>query len=173
MLSYCAEQAVGLTAIYRDSQHNEKAYVVGGMSAHNGIAAAQMVASGFTGVEDVLSGESNFLSGVADAHHRERAFRAVDLEPVGGRLKGLELCAGELIEPLLIHFAGRADHRRRRTHTAARFPQAPGKQLRGAPQSGQIRRGREGERHDAAYRRQTVILYKCDVLSSRGDIKNA
>ena len=35
---------------------------VGGMPAHNGVAAALMVASGFTGVEDVLSGEANFLS---------------------------------------------------------------------------------------------------------------
>src|SRR5207237_533816 len=40
----------------------EKAYTIGGMPAHNGIAAALMVRSGFTGVEDVLSGEPNFMS---------------------------------------------------------------------------------------------------------------
>jgi 2-methylcitrate dehydratase PrpD len=62
VLSYCAEQAAGLLIMHREAQHNEKAYVVGGMPAHNGVAAAQMVASGFTGVEDVLSGEGNFLS---------------------------------------------------------------------------------------------------------------
>lgn len=62
MLSYCAQQAAGLFTQLRDIQHIEKAYEQGGMPAHNGVAAAQMVASGFTGVEDVLSGEPNFLS---------------------------------------------------------------------------------------------------------------
>ena len=42
--------------------NNEKAYVVGGMTARNGVMAAQLVASGFTGVEDIFSGDSNFLS---------------------------------------------------------------------------------------------------------------
>jgi len=62
LLSYCAEQAAGLLIMHRDSKHIEKAFVSGGMPAHNGVAAAHMVASGFTGVEDVLSGEGNFMS---------------------------------------------------------------------------------------------------------------
>ena len=62
LLSYCAEQAAGLTTVLRDSEHNLKAFVQGGMPAHNAVSGAQMVASGFTGVEDTLTGESNFLS---------------------------------------------------------------------------------------------------------------
>ena len=62
VLSYCAQQAAGLFTQGRDTQHIEKAYVSGGMPAQHGIEAALMVASGFTGVEDVLSGEPNFLS---------------------------------------------------------------------------------------------------------------
>ena len=45
----------------RDEDHIEKAFDFGGMPARNGVAAAAMVAHGFTGLEDVLSGERNFF----------------------------------------------------------------------------------------------------------------
>ena len=45
----------------RDEEHVEKAFDFGGMPARNGVAAAAMVAHGFTGVEDVFSGERNFF----------------------------------------------------------------------------------------------------------------
>ncbi len=61
-LSYSAQNAAGLYTMLRDSHHIEKAYVLGGMPAHNGVAAALMAAHGFTGVEDVLSGEPDFFS---------------------------------------------------------------------------------------------------------------
>src|SRR6185437_14756487 len=44
-----------------DEEHIEKAFDFGGMPARNGVAAALMVASGFTGVEDALSGERSFF----------------------------------------------------------------------------------------------------------------
>jgi 2-methylcitrate dehydratase PrpD len=44
----------------RDEGHVEKAFDFGGMPARNGVYAATMVAHGFTGVEDVLSGERSF-----------------------------------------------------------------------------------------------------------------
>ncbi len=65
VLSYCAQQASGLYTTVRDTQHIEKAFTLGGMPAHNGLAAALMVASGFTGVEDVMSGDHNLLSAFA------------------------------------------------------------------------------------------------------------
>ncbi len=77
VLSYCAEQAAGLTTVLRDSEHNMKAYVQGGMPAHNAISAAQMVASGFTAVEDTLSGESNFLSVFSPAADRDALVRGL------------------------------------------------------------------------------------------------
>lgn len=61
-LSYSAQNAAGLYTMLRDSHHIEKAYVLGGMPAHNGVAGALMAAHGFTGVEDVFSGEPDFLS---------------------------------------------------------------------------------------------------------------
>jgi 2-methylcitrate dehydratase PrpD len=61
VLSYAAQQASGLSCYARDREHIEKALVFGGMPARNGVAAATMVASGFSAVEDVFSGERNFF----------------------------------------------------------------------------------------------------------------
>jgi len=44
----------------RDEEHIEKAFDFGGMPARNGVYAATMVAQGFSGVEDVFSGERSF-----------------------------------------------------------------------------------------------------------------
>ena len=61
LLSYAAQQASGVSCWMRDPGHVEKAFDFGGMPAKNGVSAALMVASGMTGVEDVFSGERNFL----------------------------------------------------------------------------------------------------------------
>ena len=45
----------------RDEEHIEKAFDFGGMPARNGVTAAAMVAHGFTGVDDVFSGERSFF----------------------------------------------------------------------------------------------------------------
>ncbi|MDH3239976.1 MAG: MmgE/PrpD family protein [Alphaproteobacteria bacterium] len=61
LLSYCAQMASGCTSNVRDTEHVEKAFDFAGMPAHAGTLAATMVAAGFTGVDDVFSGERNFL----------------------------------------------------------------------------------------------------------------
>ena len=61
LLSYAAQQCSGVSCWMRDEEHIEKAFDFGGMPARNGVVAAAMVASGFTGVEDVFSGERNFF----------------------------------------------------------------------------------------------------------------
>ena len=61
VLSYTAQQAAGLYTNFRDHDHIEKAYMMGGMPAHNGTQAALMVAHGWTGVDDVFSGERDFF----------------------------------------------------------------------------------------------------------------
>jgi 2-methylcitrate dehydratase PrpD len=65
LLSYCAQQASGVGCNVRDQDHIEKAFDFGGMPARNGVAAATMVAHGFTGVDDVFSGERNFFAAYA------------------------------------------------------------------------------------------------------------
>ena len=61
LLSYTAQQASGISCWMRDTEHIEKAFDFGGMPARNGVAAATMVATGLTGVEDVFAGERNFF----------------------------------------------------------------------------------------------------------------
>lgn len=61
LLSYAAQQASGISCWMRDEEHIEKAFDFGGMPARNGVAAAAMVAHGFSGVEDVFSGERSFF----------------------------------------------------------------------------------------------------------------
>src|SRR5439155_15658638 len=77
LLSYTAQQASGVSCWMRDPEHVEKAFDFGGMPARNGVAAAAMVALGFTGVEDVFSGERNFF--VAYGHSPDPEELARDL----------------------------------------------------------------------------------------------
>jgi 2-methylcitrate dehydratase PrpD len=60
LLSYTAQQVSGVACWMRDPDHVEKAFDFGGMAARNGVTAATMVEHGFTGVEDVFSGQRNF-----------------------------------------------------------------------------------------------------------------
>src|SRR5712672_1120112 len=62
LLDYAAQQAgAGIGAWRRDTEHIEKAFLFGGMGARNGVTAALVVQSGWTGVNDVLSGPNNFV----------------------------------------------------------------------------------------------------------------
>jgi 2-methylcitrate dehydratase PrpD len=61
MLSYTSQQVAGLSNYARDTEHIEKAFIFGGMPARNGAAAATMVASGMTGIDDVFSGERSLF----------------------------------------------------------------------------------------------------------------
>ena len=66
-LSYAAQQVSGVWSWERDTEHVEKAFDFAGMGARNGVTAAIMVQSGFTGVPDVLDGEHNVLEAFSTA----------------------------------------------------------------------------------------------------------
>jgi 2-methylcitrate dehydratase PrpD len=62
VLDYAAQQAgAGIGAWRRDTEHIEKAFLFGAMGARNGVNAALVVHSGWTGVNDILSGPNNFV----------------------------------------------------------------------------------------------------------------
>jgi 2-methylcitrate dehydratase PrpD len=61
LLSYTGEHTSGLYTMFRDPEHIEKAYAMGGMPAHDGVAGALMAAHGWTGVEDIFTGERDFF----------------------------------------------------------------------------------------------------------------
>ena len=66
LLDYAAQQSSGVTTLLlRDTRHNEKAFTSAGMAARSGVTAALVVKSGWTGVDDILSGPGNFLQAYA------------------------------------------------------------------------------------------------------------
>jgi 2-methylcitrate dehydratase PrpD len=67
LLDYTAQQSSGIAAWQRDTDHIEKAFVFGGMPARSGVTAALLVAAGWTGIDDILSGPDNFLLANAPA----------------------------------------------------------------------------------------------------------
>jgi len=65
VLSYAAQQVSGIWSWVHDNEHIEKAFDFGGMGARNGVTAALMVQSGFTGVRAVLDGEHNMIQALS------------------------------------------------------------------------------------------------------------
>ena len=61
LISYAAQQASGSRAWVGDDDHIEKAFDYAGMPARNGVTAAQLIQSGFTGNRDVLEGDQGII----------------------------------------------------------------------------------------------------------------
>ena len=109
MLSYTGQLASGLQNTVRDIEHIQKAFAGGGLGAHNGTVAALMVAQGFTGVEDVFSGERDFFFTFAPEANRALLTRGLgrDYEimqcgikrwPAGGPIQAPLQILGELMK---------------------------------------------------------------------------
>jgi 2-methylcitrate dehydratase PrpD len=62
LLGYTAHQSSGLGAWNRDTEHIQKAFHFGGMTARSGVTSALLVQSGWSGVEDIFSGKDNFFA---------------------------------------------------------------------------------------------------------------
>jgi 2-methylcitrate dehydratase PrpD len=76
-LSYAAQQVSGIWSWDRDTEHIEKAFDFAGMGARNGVTAAIMVQTGFTGVEDVLDGTHNMLVALSTSPKPEEMVTAL------------------------------------------------------------------------------------------------
>ncbi len=61
MLGYTAQQSSGIGAWNRDTEHVQKAFHFGGMTARSGVTSALLVQEGWTGVDDIFSGKDNFF----------------------------------------------------------------------------------------------------------------
>ena len=61
LLDYAAQESSGVAAWQRDTNHVEKSFVFAGGPASKGVTAALLVQSGWTGINDIFSGEDNFL----------------------------------------------------------------------------------------------------------------
>jgi 2-methylcitrate dehydratase PrpD len=82
MLGYTAQQSSGLGAWNRDTEHIQKAFLFGGMTARNGVTSALLVHSGWTGVDDIFSGKDNFF-----AAYNPKADRSGLIEKLGERFE--------------------------------------------------------------------------------------
>ena len=71
-LDYTAQQSSGIVAWRRDTDHVEKAFVFGGMTARNGVTSALVVRAGWNGVDDIFSGADNFFAAYASKAQPER-----------------------------------------------------------------------------------------------------
>jgi 2-methylcitrate dehydratase PrpD len=66
LLDYATQQAGAGIGTWRDDlEHIEKAFLFGAMGARNGVTAALVVRSGWTGMNDVLAGPQNFIKSYA------------------------------------------------------------------------------------------------------------
>ena len=65
-LSYAAQQASGVPAWKRDLHHVEKAFDFAAMPARNALHGVALVAAGWTGVDDALTGEDGYLEAFSD-----------------------------------------------------------------------------------------------------------
>jgi 2-methylcitrate dehydratase PrpD len=65
VLDYAAQQASGIAAWQRDTDHIEKSLVFAGMPARNGVSSALLIQLGGTGVDDIFAGADNFLMSFA------------------------------------------------------------------------------------------------------------
>jgi 2-methylcitrate dehydratase PrpD len=106
LLSYSAQLASGCGAYMHDTGHIQKAFVYGGKPAHAGVTAASLVAAGFTGPDDVFTGERNFLDAYSPKPDRE-AFA----NELGKRYEILETsnkkwCVGSPIQAVLDSLSG-------------------------------------------------------------------
>ena len=61
ILDYAGQQAAGVAAWQRDTDHIEKSLVFAGWPARNGVSAALLIQIGGTGVDDIMAGTDNFL----------------------------------------------------------------------------------------------------------------
>jgi 2-methylcitrate dehydratase PrpD len=110
VLDYTAQQSSGIVAWRRDTDHIEKAFVFGGMTARNGVTAALVVRSGWNGVEDIFSGDDNFFKAYAPKAQPERLVEKLgdryeivqtDIKkwtvgsPIQGPLDGIEAIRGK------------------------------------------------------------------------------
>lgn len=61
LLDYAAQQASGIAAWQRDTEHIEKSLVFAGFGARSGVTAALLIQAGGTGIDDIFSGSDNFF----------------------------------------------------------------------------------------------------------------
>jgi 2-methylcitrate dehydratase PrpD len=85
LCDYTAQQASGIAAWSRDVDHIEKGFAFGGMPARTGMTSALLVHSGWTGIDDIFSGENNYVLANAPDADPENLPTELLIEQLGER----------------------------------------------------------------------------------------
>lgn len=110
-LSYAAQQAAGIGSYIRAQDHIEKAFVLGGMPARNGVTAARLAQTGVCRTADPFVGERNFLQAYSPDPRPEELIRGLgkNFEILQTSIK--QFCVGSPIQaPLEALLAIMAEH---------------------------------------------------------------
>ncbi|MCH6470748.1 MmgE/PrpD family protein [Sinomonas terrae] len=116
VLSYAAQQVAGIATIYRDPEHIGKAFATSAVQAHAGVRAAELVRSGFTGIDDVFDGSPSAFDAFGEDGSTDRMLEDLaksrhvtktDIKqyPVGGPIQP----AAQALEQLMAAESLRAD----------------------------------------------------------------
>jgi 2-methylcitrate dehydratase PrpD len=116
-LAYSAQQAAGIGSYIRAKEHLEKAFVLGGMPARNGVTAVNLARAGASGAADAFHGERNFLRAYSPDPRPEELVRGLGENFEITRTSIKKYCVGSPIQaPLEALFEMIAEHKLRADH---------------------------------------------------------
>jgi 2-methylcitrate dehydratase PrpD len=113
-LAYSAQQAAGIGSYIRAKEHIEKAFVLGGMPARNGVTAVNLALAGASGAADPFYGERNFLRAYSPDPRPEELVRELGENFEIAQTSIKRYCVGSPIQaPLEAVFEMIAEHKLR------------------------------------------------------------
>ena len=111
-LAYTAQQAAGIGSYIRAKEHIEKAFVLGGMPARNGVTAVNLAQAGASGAADPFHGERNFLRAYSPDPRPEELVRGLGENFEIAQTSIKRYCVGSPIQaPLEALFEMVAEHK--------------------------------------------------------------
>lgn len=126
-LAYSAQQAAGIGSYIRAKEHIEKAFVLGGMPARNGVTAVNLAQAGASGAADPFHGERNFLHAYSPDPRPEELVRGLGENFEIAQTSIKKYCVGSPIQaPLEALFGMVAEHKLRADdveHMIVRLPE--------------------------------------------------
>jgi 2-methylcitrate dehydratase PrpD len=102
LLTYLGHEVSGLSCWMADHDHVQKAYVFGGMAAKNAVFATLLCQCGWTGIDDMLSGDRTLLEAFGRSDLQARSLE--DPIVLGGELLASNIkkwCVGSPIQAAL------------------------------------------------------------------------
>jgi 2-methylcitrate dehydratase PrpD len=117
VLAYGAQQAAGIGSYIRAKEHIEKAFVLGGMPARNGVTAVNLAQAGASGAADPFDGERNFLRAYSPDPRPDELIRGLGKNFEIAQTSIKRYCVGSPIQaPLEALFEIIAEHNLRADH---------------------------------------------------------